>query len=159
MPSPLNVPGRAAAQGATPGAATRSSPPAADAGNAAGAYYEDIDPRFAATSDQAVQRGPPPIQTTASYEDIPQGARSPAESERSNFTSISQRGVNPRWNPPPPSLMPGYTGQPPPRRPTRDDAVLTSNPDFAVPRGRGANSPARGGAQPGMIPGSAYPAM
>src|SRR5689334_15825194 len=113
MPSPLHVVGR---PGPGAGLPDSRSPPPHEAPNS-NAYFEDVDPRFADQSSQI----PPPIQTTASYEDIPQGARSPAESERSNFTSISQRGVNPRWNPPPPSLMPGYNGQQIPRRPPPRD--------------------------------------
>lgn len=68
-----------------------------------------------------------------SFEDsaIPDGARSPTESEASNFTSVSQRGVNPHWRPPP-----GPTLQPPPRKmmaQRREDLVLGANPDFALP--------------------------
>ncbi|KAI9689224.1 MAG: regulator of ime2 [Bathelium mastoideum] len=45
-----------------------------------------------------------------SLETLPSGARSPAaESDISHFTSISQRGVNPRWRPPP-GPMPAYDG-------------------------------------------------
>ncbi|RMZ81042.1 hypothetical protein DV738_g2449, partial [Chaetothyriales sp. CBS 135597] len=91
-------------------------------------YYEDVDPRFApsepmpaelpasASSVAAAHIPPPsgrheersnlaipqqlnpPIKSFSSYEDLP-GARSPAESEASNFTSVSQRGVNPNWRP------------------------------------------------------------
>ena len=128
-------------------------------------YYEDVDPRFATESDPtppAQQRGPPmpaslapgpahgmhdvPLAPTGSYEDLP-GARSPAESEGSNFTSVSQRGVNPNWRP----GGPGDTaGQFPPnvmRRPMqaqvqqRRDLLLGNNPDFELPIPR----PGRGG--------------
>ncbi|KAL4722321.1 regulator of ime2 [Fusarium chlamydosporum] len=83
-------------------------------------YYEDVDPRFAteaplANSNNNLQ--PPPIEPI--YEDIHAnnaGARSPAESEHSTFTSISQRGINPRWNPGPPPPLPFQQG-PPHRRP------------------------------------------
>lgn len=108
-------------------------------------YYEDVDPRFAepappAASNSPRPRTPPlqPLQLANSYEDIPQGARSPAESERSNFTSISQRGINPRWQPPPemPQMIPrrpvGNNG------PRPADLLLNSNPDFELPtRGEG----------------------
>jgi len=147
MPSPLNVPGRGAQ-----GAALPRGAPAPEAANS-NAYFEDVDPRFA---EPPPPEHPGAIQTNAAYDDVPQPSRSPAESERSNFTSISQRGVNPRWNPPPPSLMPGYTGQQVPRRPPPRDqsaALLNSNPDFAIPGGgRNLGSPQRGG-------GGAYPAM
>ncbi|EXJ95277.1 hypothetical protein A1O1_00397 [Capronia coronata CBS 617.96] len=144
------------------------------------AYYEDVNPRFAAdpepmppmpvmppNSDQA--HVPPlltpgqaghqrpdslgPLPQTNSYEDLP-GARSPAESETSNFTSVSQRGVNPNWRP-------GAGGEfgsfgPPSRRRDQQmkrDVLLEGNPDFELP---GMNLPARpigrgrGGGGPGM---------
>jgi hypothetical protein len=128
-----------------------------------------------------VQAQPPPplggVDGNYSYEDIHSGQRSPAESDRSNFTSVSQRGINPRWNP-----GPNYVGSGPMpmpnRRPvqpqqTRDDMLLNSNPDFMLPGGGGARG--RGGARggprgrggppggrvpgqiPGMVPNSAYP--
>lgn len=114
-------------------------------------YYEDIDPRFAG---QPVPNQQPP-QVDPGYDDVRAvagGARSPTGSERSNFTSISQRGVNPHWNPPPP--MPNQYG--PPRRPVqqRQDMIL-DNPDFQVPGRRPGGGGPRGG--PGMVPGSAYP--
>ncbi|KAI7532763.1 hypothetical protein KC331_g13421 [Hortaea werneckii] len=47
-----------------------------------------------------------------SYENLPSGARSPAEaSDTSHFTSISQRPINPNWRPSPPSVG-GGTGPP-----------------------------------------------
>ncbi|KAK1454300.1 hypothetical protein CCUS01_10594 [Colletotrichum cuscutae] len=133
---------------------------------AASDYYEDVDPRFAdAPAPAPAQRaGPPPglqvpLPAPNMYDDAhaDAGARSPgAESDLSNFTSISQRGVNPRWNPAPP--MPGY-GQPmPPRRPVqqrRQDMLLNNNPDFELPGSR-LGPPSRAGGT-GMIPGSAYP--
>ncbi|RMZ85928.1 hypothetical protein DV736_g6519, partial [Chaetothyriales sp. CBS 134916] len=89
-------------------------------------YYEDVDPRFAPSNPMPVelaassetipriltpsgrnyddvnaplpQQSNPAINSSCSYEDLP-GARSPAGSEASNFTSVSQRGVNPNWRP------------------------------------------------------------
>lgn len=158
MPSPLNVPGRAAAElRASPGPQQQQTVPPQ-----AGEYYEDVDPRFAEPSAAKRPNPPPPIQTANSYEDIPQGERSPAESERSTFTSISQRGVNPRWNPPPPPPPlgqgggGGYGPNLIPRRPAppnRNDMLLNSNPDFELPASR-TPKPRTGN---GMIPGSAYP--
>lgn len=177
MPSPLHL-ARHNSPDAPVGQSRGPPPPAAAEG---GGYYEDVDPRFAQPSGPpvggapggggggGVPRGrstpPPPIQINngaMDYDDIPQGARSPAESEKSNFTSISQRGINPRWNPPPPTLMPGFSG-PSQRRPmpNRNDVLLNNNPDFELPglgggpRGGGNNNRGPGG---GMIPGSAYPA-
>ncbi|KAJ3528271.1 hypothetical protein NM208_g10276 [Fusarium decemcellulare] len=116
-------------------------------------YYEDVDPRFASNTPPAANHlQPPPIEPI--YEDVHAnnpGARSPAESERSNFTSISQRGINPRWNPNPPPL-PYQQG--PHRRPANQQQqrqdLLLDNPDFQLPN-------SRNGRGPGMVPGSAYP--
>ncbi|KLU91818.1 pH-response regulator protein palI/RIM9 [Magnaporthiopsis poae ATCC 64411] len=166
VPSPLHV-ARQNSPGAAPG--PNSGPPG-HASADGGAYYEDIDPRFAhsaGTTVVAAQPGrptPPPIQVhngAVGLDDIPPGQRSPAESERSNFTSVSQRSINPRWNPPPPTLMPGYGAGPTPQRrpglqPSRSDMMLHTNPDFALPtigaRARGANPlphlNRRGGAYP-----------
>ncbi|KAK1782776.1 SUR7/PalI family-domain-containing protein [Copromyces sp. CBS 386.78] len=125
-------------------------------------YYEDVDPRFAEPSAAAkpppvsMQQQPPAIN---SYDDVPNRARSPAESERSNFTSISQRGINPHWNPAnagpmPPAVAGGYGGgSVTPRRPVNrpapgladgSDLLLNSNPDFQLP-GRGGNIPRAAG--------------
>ncbi|CZS80406.1 unnamed protein product [Fusarium graminearum] len=119
-------------------------------------YYEDVDPRFApeaSLSNNNLQ--PPPIEPI--YEDVHAnnaGARSPAESEHSTFTSISQRGINPRWNPGPPPPMP-YQQGPPHRRPVHQQQqqrqdMLLDTPDFQLPS-------SRSGRGPGMVPGSAYP--
>ena len=89
-------------------------------------------------------------------EDLIARQKSPAASDMSNFTSISQRGVNPNWSGPPPS------GPLPPRGPTvmgsgNSSSIYTNapgpqgassqldvNPDFAVGRGPSAQA-ARGG--------------
>ncbi|KFG85557.1 pH-response regulator protein palI/RIM9 [Metarhizium anisopliae] len=122
-------------------------------------YYEDTNPRFDTTPPSGpVQSHHPSAYPEPLFEDAPATggrARSPAESERSNFTSISQRGVNPRWEPHPP--MPNQA--PPNRRPVqvkhqRQDVLLNNNPDFQLPSSRGLG-PNRTGT--GMIPGSAYP--
>ena len=144
MPSPLNVAGRPAEL-----PAARGTPPVpAGAGTetataTSGTYYEDVDPRFADAAPRSAV--PPPLQISKSIEEMRHtaGAASPgAESDRSNFTSISQRGVNPRWHPPPP--MPGYGGQAP-RRPVRPrDDVLLANPDFQLPGNRMGSPSNRG---------------
>ncbi|RFU34501.1 hypothetical protein B7463_g1878, partial [Scytalidium lignicola] len=174
--SPLNP----AAQPSAPsrsGSATRNK-------RASENYYEDVDPRFAADEPpvQSNAHALPPVlvpgprtppagsgllpigmQNELPYEES--GSRSPAESDRSNFTSVSQRGINPRWN-----GQPGY-GPPLPgpgnRRPgpsqQRNEILLNSNPDFELPGGRGGRNggPGRGPRPPnqgvGMIPNSAYP--
>ena len=89
-----------------------------------------------------------------SYEDLHggPGSRSPSESERSNFTSVSQRGINPRWPgnapqmPTGPGMGPGGQGAMrggpggygggqrrglPPRQ--QNEVLLESNPDFQLP--------------------------
>jgi len=164
VPSPMSVPGRIAELPPSPGPAAQPPAPASE-------YYEDVAPRFAGTEEPPARRSTPP--PTNSNEDIPQGARSPAESEHSTFTSISQRGINPRWNPAsPPPAMPGsgagaggggyYSGNVIiPRRPVNrpTDMLLNSNPDFQLPtRGTGQRGPASAAAAAAMIPGSAYPA-
>lgn len=154
-----NSPGMTSAANTAPRPAElpdRGSPAPQPPVATAGEYYEDVHPRFA--EPLAVRRPTtPPLQaTTNPHEDIPQGSRSPAESERSTFTSISQRGVNPRWNPPPapPFAQGGYRGNAVPRRPVNRlaDTVLTSNPDFELPaRGNGPRANAA------VVPDSAYP--
>jgi hypothetical protein len=147
-------------------------------------YYEDVDPRFSeppttlAPGPSATDYPPRPangnlhpggLDGNNSYEDIQEGARSPAESERSNFTSVSQRGVNPRWNPGPgqgQGYGPPMSNRRPVNAPPRNDILLNSNPDFQIPgmggRGRGGypGRGARGQPPPvgaSMVPGSAYP--
>ena len=123
--------------------ATTGAPQPSTAAAAGGAYYEDVDPRFAEPA--AVPRADP-----NTYEELtPAGARSPAISEHSTFTSVSQRGVNPRWKP-----GPGAPGQQIPRRPVNRNEVniLNSNPDFQLPGGRGAGG-GRGGMGNGAYPG------
>jgi hypothetical protein len=141
-------------------------------------YYEDVDPQFAEPRVTAASPIPPalapgygpnngsnpnlrPLQPVGgldgnnSYEDLQSGARSPAESDRSNFTSVSQRGVNPRWN-----GGPGYAPMPTRRPlPQQQDVLLNSNPDFQLPGSRGGRGGGRGGRgpSPALIPGSAYP--
>jgi len=140
VPSPLNVPSRPAEL-----PSSRGSPAAQQAAAAPSEYYEDVDPRFAEPGIHMPT--PHPIQNTNAYEDtrdIPPEPRSPAAgSDRSTFTSISQRGVNPRWDPPPPPMAT--------RLPVnRQTDVLSSNPDFELPsRGATRNN--------AMVPGSAYP--
>lgn len=119
-------------------------------------YYEDVDPRFDSGPPEpnplipaALQpggpRGPPPPNNSGGFqndpsssnEDVNDGSRSPAASEASHFTSISQRGVNPQWR--------GYENQPP--MPQRNELSLDNNPDFSVPGGppRGGRGGGRGG--------------
>lgn len=146
-------------------------------------YYEDVDPRFAPeqppipipvnrqdqtrvpallTPGQQTHHATDPVHLppTNSYEDLP-GARSPAESETSNFTSVSQRGVNPNWRP---GNGGEFSSLGPMRRPPgareqqqmRQDVLLQGNPDFSLPgmgppgrRSRGGGGRGGGYAVPG----------
>jgi hypothetical protein len=133
-------------------------------------YYEDVNPRFANDPEPQMSQQPVPslltpgprhppaplrqvpgpngelIPLNSSYENLQEGARSPAESDTSNFTSVSQRGVNPNWRPQD-GAGAFNTGLGPPRRiqqqtQMRRDMMLTNNPDFEIP---GLAGPARGG--------------
>ncbi|EDN09304.1 pH-response regulator protein palI/rim-9 [Histoplasma capsulatum] len=97
-----------------------------------GDYYEDVEPRFAEPNDLPPALTPGALgelQPSSSLEDIPEGAHSPAASETSHFTSISQRGVNPKWRSPEAEVR--HDKQ------RRQDLLLGSNPDFELPVGRG----------------------
>lgn len=87
----------------------------------------------------------PSLERDSSYENIAEGARSPAGSDASHFTSVSQRGINPNWRP---AGGPGYgpgpnigAGPGPGPAQRRNDAILNANPDFSIPGAR----PGRGG--------------
>ncbi|KAK8070847.1 hypothetical protein PG997_011050 [Apiospora hydei] len=146
MPSPLNVGPRAAEL------ASQTPPPTAPAASDSGNYYEDVDPRFTEPPPRALQPGPAPLRDPMrepSYDDDMQtaaGPKSPVPSERSVFTSVSQRPINPRYQPPA-----GF-GQMPPRKPANQNEVdVLNNPDFQLGPSRrpgGAGMP--GGAYPGL---------
>ena len=119
-------------------------------------YYEDVDPRFADEGkqniptvlvpggqgheqhDQYLQH--PPLQQSASYDSMQDGPLS----EASNFTSISERGVNPQWQPENRGPY-GPGGIPNRGPPQQQDFLLAGNPDFELPGGRGGRGPNRGG--------------
>ena len=141
--------------------------------NSSDNYYEDVDPRFSGdlevdTRQQApiptvlVPGGQPvddlahhdpyytgnsqpqrqPLNPTPSYDSVNDGP----ESDNSNFTSISQRGVNPQWQPEGQGQGYGVGGVPNRNRPQQQrDFLLASNPDFEVPGGRGGRGQGRGG--------------
>jgi hypothetical protein len=132
-------------------------------------YYEDVEPRFAEAAASGGDSGGavpsalmagrsageiPPAQTSSPLHipnEQPAGEppRSPAISDishTSHFTSISDRPVNPRWQPAPPvpsNLRPSPLG-PAAAQPRVQDVVLQANPGFALPVG-----PARGGTRLG----------
>lgn len=155
-------------------------------------YYEDVDPKFAEPRPNpppmpsslipggmpgayssnpnllSASNAPPPqlsdpnLPRTSSYDDLPDGSRSPAASEASHFTSVSQRPVNPAWHPEMGAAAGNFGpynngGRGRPMRP--EDVILdanAANPDFAIPgvgmgrgRGRGGfRGRGRGGIQP-----------
>ena len=114
----------------------------------------DGGPQYHPSSELVHSQLPP----TNSYEDLP-GARSPAESDASNFTSVSQRGINPNWRPGNggefSSLGPARRQNPQMRR----DVLLAGNPDFEIPGiggpGRAFAGRGRGGMRGGMMGGGA----
>lgn len=136
------------------GAPTSRSPVHArsDSGN----YYEDVEPRFAPKqeggsgvpsalmpgSGSAGERAPP-----GPPDDVPGAPSSPALSETSHFTSISERPINPRWQPPP---IPEQQ---------KTNVLLENNPDFELPaaRKRGATTTAGGRMPPLPSERSRYP--
>ncbi|EGX52935.1 hypothetical protein AOL_s00007g271 [Orbilia oligospora ATCC 24927] len=93
--------------------------------------------------DARGERGAPPPQReprsnnvayqdpSGSYEELQPGQRSPAMSTSSHFTSISQRGVNPRWQG---EGAPNLPNRDPRRPPRQQDQILANNPDFELPR-------------------------
>jgi hypothetical protein len=158
VPSPLQIPSRTTPTPTGPG--SQPLPPQQDSSSSL--PYAATDPPPHAPADAV-----PPL------EDIPPARQmSPgAASDRSNFTSVSQRGINPRWRPDMPPVPgggggggpQGYRGGGPPvplpqssRRPhvqqkqARQDMLLMDNPDFALgPASRSQRGPGgAGGAFP-----------
>ena len=114
---------------------------------------------------QSIQPTIEHIDPNSSYESIQDGQRSPA-SDNSGMTSISQRGVNPNWNPPPENYR-GQTnlGVPPRRRSGQQqqyqqqqqrDMVLQSNPDFELGHARGASASGGRIPPPHLMQGQAF---
>jgi hypothetical protein len=91
-------------------------------------YYEDEDPVYTSRNESAVgNSGVPSVLTPGNSgeqklkENGAERPGSPAASEVSHFTSISERPINPRWRPPP---MPAQAVQ------QKRDVLLENNPDF-----------------------------
>ncbi|KAK9353969.1 SUR7/PalI family-domain-containing protein [Lipomyces doorenjongii] len=111
----------------------RPSPP-----NVAGqGYYQRRGPRTGMPSslgpvqnDSYASRPsyPPEYRQQQSYAPAP--PHSPDGSVSSNFTSVSQRGANPRYYQQPPQALSAPPSQQ--RRPDRTDMVLRGNPDFEL---------------------------
>ncbi|KAL4918593.1 SUR7/PalI family-domain-containing protein [Aspergillus aurantiobrunneus] len=99
-------------------------------------YYEDEDPVYTSRNESAVGNPRLPSALTPgntgeqkSKENGVERPSSPAASEVSHFTSISERPINPRWRPPP---MPAQAAQ------QKRDVLLENNPDFDLRAGMGA---------------------
>lgn len=153
-------------------------------------YYEDVAPSFSNPPPQ-----PPPMthdpnmlprsltagnqshhqngrQPSASHENNPpppdtSGPRSPTGSEISHFTSVSQRGVNPRWHDNSDNLekLPAHNefgknqqqrgmGKSGGNGIRNRDVLLQTNPDFAIP---GMGPPRSGALRGAKGPGAAGP--
>jgi hypothetical protein len=181
-PMPGEYPQPSSARRSPPRVIQNSTPPPQRARvNSGDNYYEDVDARFAPYEQEATAppptagMAPPPstglpmptslmpgtatlpiprphpLEQQRSYDSTQEGP----ESEASNFTSVSQRGVNPNWD------GGGYRGGGGPgdyayggvprRGPPQGqrDFGLSNNPDFEVP---GVGPARRGGrmAGPGM---------
>ncbi|KAK9387875.1 SUR7/PalI family-domain-containing protein [Lipomyces mesembrius] len=100
-------------------------------------YYQRRGPRTGMPSSQGpVQNDssasrpsyPPEYRQQQSYAPAP--PHSPDGSVSSNFTSVSQRGTNPRYYQQPPHVPSAFPSQQ--RGPDRTDMVLRGNPDFEL---------------------------
>ncbi|KAL9127356.1 MAG: hypothetical protein Q9217_003746 [Psora testacea] len=95
-----------------------------------GTMPSSLMPGFPAIGHQPLEHQGEVIDPTSAYEDIPDGQRSPA-SDHSNMTSISQRGVNPYWQP---GEQQGRLDVPGRRHVQQQRGMqLGSNPDFGLP--------------------------
>lgn len=120
-----------------------------------GHNHNDVSP---VSSDAQLDTGVPRV---ASYEDLHQGARSPVESETSNFTSVSQRPMNPNWQPGHGGEFNSFGPNPRQHQQRRQDMLFSNNPDFEIPgvgpprgntmRGRGRGGYVMGPRQPGPM--------
>lgn len=120
------------------------------AGPRPGPIMNPNDPSPESSSSQ-IERMP----HTASYENLHPGARSPVESEASNFTSISQRPMNPNYQPGHGENFNQFGPAPGPgpdrrQQQRRQDILFSGNPDFELPgmgppRSRPVNFRGRGG--------------
>ena len=105
-------------------------------------YYEDVDPRFSDVNAEPIPASLAPARPPKTPDNpthLGGAERSPNGSEISQFTSVSQRGVNPAWSHDARNM--------PTRRPVgggsnKDDVLLQNNPDFQIP---GMKMPGRSG--------------
>lgn len=125
------------------------------------AHPNNSNPNFLSAPYQPVNNSDGSLPRTASFDDLPEGSRSPAASDASHFTSVSQRPVNPDWRPEmgaPAGQFQPYNGGA--RRPMRQEDVIleanAANPDFAIP-GMGGRGRGRGRGRGGMGMGRAPP--
>jgi SUR7/PalI family len=156
-------------------------------GSMIASYYEDVDPRYDDNPEEEIEASNAyrpvapltasarrrsdlvdqpdrysPIERNYSYnslgKEVEEGPRSPAASTSSHFTSVSQRGVNPRWQPPPQSGGPYGDGYARRNRTPRNDQMnfLSGNPDFELPAPRTKRN-GSAGMNTGVDMGSRYP--
>jgi hypothetical protein len=154
-------------------APNRTSRRTSETGTMIASYYEDVDPRYDDPPEEhdyrpqtARQEPISPIRRNFSSNSLDaqrpgnvddeyrSGPRSPAASTSSHFTSVSQRGVNPRWQP---QAAPQFVGGDLSRRkPPRNDQMnfLAGNPDFELPVSRGGR---KGGGTVSPLDAGRYP--
>ncbi|KAJ4384248.1 hypothetical protein N0V86_001095 [Didymella sp. IMI 355093] len=143
----------------------RPNPPAMPSSLLPGGYNPNPNPNLLSAPERPPPLTDPNLPRTSSYEDLPDGSRSPAASEASHFTSVSQRPVNPAWRPEigaaagnfgPYNGPGGPGGRGRPMRP--EDVILdanAANPDFAIPGvGMGRGEGEQGLQAPGRYPGA-----
>jgi hypothetical protein len=122
---------------------------------------------FSSNSLDGPSRGAAPVNNDEEYRS---GPRSPAASTSSHFTSVSQRGINPRWQPQPPPQFIGVGGggggggggdtmmYPRRNRPRNDQMnFLTGNPDFELPVRSGKRNASNTMPVPPLDGGGRYP--
>ena len=118
-----------------------------------GAMPSSLMPGLPNTSHPTIEHNGEIIDPASSYEDILDGQRSPG-SDHSNMTSISQRGVNPNWQPGEQQGRLGVPGRQPAQQ--QRDMVLDSDPEYGVPSRNGGMGPVRAVVPPPTQHGQAF---
>ncbi|KHJ31611.1 putative ph-response regulator protein pali rim9 [Erysiphe necator] len=88
---------------------------------------------------------PMPLENNEILDDFIAGPRSPTNSLSSEFTSISQRGINPNWRDESRNQSPLKTMfHQKIEKQNQQDILFQGNPDFTIPMGRGGRGMPRG---------------